>query len=75
MTLAATASTVLAALRANTEGVSMIRGVEWHEVHLDNCIPAGMSRHVFTGCLGTLKTAGLYRGPACDGELALVRAA
>jgi hypothetical protein len=75
MPLAATASTVLAALRANTEGVSMIRGVEWHEVHLDNCIPAGMSRHVFTGCLGALKTAGLYRGPACDGELALVRAA
>jgi hypothetical protein len=75
MPLAATASTVLAALRANAEGVSMIRGVEWQEVHLDNCIPAGMSRHVFTGCLGTLKTAGLYRGPACDGELALVRAA
>jgi hypothetical protein len=44
-------------------------------VHLRNCIPPGMSRHVFTGCLGTLKAAGLYRGLGRGGGLALVRAA
>lgn len=54
---------VLAALRANTEGVETKTsdGRTFHSVYLDNARPAGMSPRAFAGHLSALAAAGLYK--------------
>lgn len=57
------ALTVLAALRANIEGLStadLVDG-EFYDVYLDNAIPSGMSVYSFRSCLSVLAQRGFYR--------------
>jgi hypothetical protein len=63
MTLTALETTILTALRNNTEG-SNENG--WMSVYLDNARPSNVSAHQFAAILGNLKQKGLYRSQGDD---------
>ena len=71
MTLSQANNEVLAALRANTEGVAE-DGI-WWDVYLDNALSdLHLSAHQFAGHLSVLERAGLYRQlSTCFGQVRL----
>jgi len=64
---------VLATLRANTEGTSVLQGPEWGTVCLANGQPDGMASRVYAGVLSSLERKGLYKpqGDDCFGWVKL----
>jgi len=72
-----TADTILAGLRENTEGCTIIEpdGARWGTVYLDNARPVGCNGHKFAGFLSALERRGLYRPEQDDGIFGLVKLA